>query len=691
MNALSKIVAGSLASLGLLATLLSGAALAQVPDRVGRISYLSGDVQFYSESAQAWLPAQLNAPVSSRNSLYTGPDSRAEIRFGGTAVALDGQTQLDIQVLDDASFRAGVTRGSIDLRARQIERGETYEVTAPAASYAILQAGRYRVDAADNGSSVTVLAGLANASVAGDGSAMVESGQALSAADGGFVRSAARSSALDHWAAQRDDAYRSSQSSRYVSPYMTGYEELDANGRWASDPDYGNVWYPTTYVSAGWVPYRDGHWAYVPPWGWTWIDDAPWGFAPFHYGRWVFVGNRWGWLPGAYVARPSYAPALVGFIGGSTAGGVALSFSIGSQPAVGWYPLPPWESFRPAYTRSTTYIRNTNNFNISNPPSHAWRTVERNRVSVNQVQGATVVPREAFVDSRPVRRAALSVAAPILASPQVATAPVAAPTRLGILSPSGSARPEFGDRRGGQREPDQGRQPAAAPRIGNALPTQPVQPIRPESRPGLFGGENRGVERQAPPAIVAPQGSQPAPVPRVDNTSRPAFQPPGGRSPEPARGERGGERGAAPAAATESGRQARPLAVMPEAAPRRAEPPPVARPEPRVEQRVEPRPVPRIVEPRAEPRPEPRAMPRIVEPRAEPRPEPRPVPRIVEPRAEPRPEPRPVPRVEPRMEPRIERRTEPPPQARTPPPQAQPEQKHAPEQEHRPHGEKGKD
>ena len=23
------------------------------------------------------------------------------------------------------------------------------------------------------------------------------------------------------------------------------------------------------------------------PWGWTWVDDAPWGFAPFHYGRWV--------------------------------------------------------------------------------------------------------------------------------------------------------------------------------------------------------------------------------------------------------------------------------------------------------------------------------------------------------------------------------------------------------------------
>ena len=24
---------------------------------------------------------------------------------------------------------------------------------------------------------------------------------------------------------------------------------------------------------------------YVRP-GWTWVDDAPWGWAPYHYGRW---------------------------------------------------------------------------------------------------------------------------------------------------------------------------------------------------------------------------------------------------------------------------------------------------------------------------------------------------------------------------------------------------------------------
>ncbi len=70
-------------------------------------------------------------------------------------------------------------------------------------------------------------------------------------------------------------------------------------------------------VPAGWAPYRNGHWAWIDPWGWTWVDDAPWGFAPFHYGRWTVVDDRWGWVPGPVRQRAVYAPALVAFIGGA--------------------------------------------------------------------------------------------------------------------------------------------------------------------------------------------------------------------------------------------------------------------------------------------------------------------------------------------------------------------------------------
>jgi len=39
------------------------------------------------------------------------------------------------------------------------------------------------------------------------------------------------------------------------------------------------------------------------------MDDAPWGFAPFHYGRWVYIETVWVWVPGPIVVRPVYAPA----------------------------------------------------------------------------------------------------------------------------------------------------------------------------------------------------------------------------------------------------------------------------------------------------------------------------------------------------------------------------------------------
>lgn len=692
MNALLKMLAGLILGVVLLPAAGLAEELAEAPDRVGRIAYLAGDVQFYSEDAQAWLPAQLNAPVTSRNSLYTGPDSRAEIRFGSTAVALDGATQLDIHVLDDNGFKAAVVQGSVGIRVRYLENGEMYELITPSGRYALLQGGRYRVDAAAGSSSVTVLAGRVRAALS-DGSAVpVEAGSALSATASGFALSAARSTVLDAWLAQGDDLYRAGQSARYVSPNMTGHEELDANGRWANDPDYGNVWYPTTYVSPDWAPYRDGRWAYVAPWGWTWIDAAPWGFAPFHYGRWVLIGSAWAWTPGAYVARPSYAPALVGFLGGST----AVSITVGARPAVGWYPLPPWEHYRPAYRHHASHSRNINNFHIDHPPSNAWRMVDRNRVSANQAQGATVVSREVFVDSRPVRRATLAVPVPVLVSPPVGAVPLAAPQRFG------SGRSEFGDRRGG-REPDTG---ATTRRWGKPdEATRSTQPgfdaeavQRSDVRPGLPRGENRATERQSLPAvIVPPAASQPAPPQRVDSPpQRRIAQPQEFLDTPPVRRE-GWQRGSAPSAGAAAVPPARIVTVPAPPHPQVQQPTALPLPERAGDASVRREGWQRgnagmEAPPQARPSAPPPEMaaPRVRIETPALRPEPR-----MEPRAEPRPMPRTEQRIELHPEPRQLQRIEPPHQARTPPPQfqPQPEQRRAPEQERerRSHGERGRE
>ena len=108
------------------------------------------------------------------------------------------------------------------------------------------------------------------------------------------------------------------------------------------------MWIPT-HVASDWAPYRYGRWAWVEPYGWTWIDDAPWGFAPFHYGRWAYVRNRWVWAPGVFAAAPCTRRHSSSFVGGSNFRGGSCD---GDRGDVAWFPLAPREIYRPAYRAS---------------------------------------------------------------------------------------------------------------------------------------------------------------------------------------------------------------------------------------------------------------------------------------------------------------------------------------------------
>jgi hypothetical protein len=98
---------------------------------------------------------------------------------------------------------------------------------------------------------------------------------------------------------------------------------LDAHGTWVDDPTYGTVWTPSeAETGPGFVPYvSGGHWVYGNDYLWT--SDYSWGWAPFHYGRWVHLEARgWSWIPGR-----EYAPAWVEWRTGDA--------------YLGWAPAPP--------------------------------------------------------------------------------------------------------------------------------------------------------------------------------------------------------------------------------------------------------------------------------------------------------------------------------------------------------------
>lgn len=353
-------------------------ASADPPDRVARLSYLAGDVGFLPSGARDWSDASVNRPLTAGDKLSTQADARAELELGGGALRIDGGTDFGFLDLNDQLAQVELTQGTLNLSVRSLAQGQSYEIDTPTLALVVDQPGTFRVDVSADGRSTQVTAFDGNAVVFGENDARrdVVAGRSYRfdnpALDNASLQDIGGGDAFDQWCSSRDRRYAGSTSSQYVSEDVVGYQDLDDYGAWQADDDYGEVWYPA-HVAADWAPYRDGHWAYVAPWGWTWVDDLPWGFAPYHYGRWAYVRSRgaWGWIPGPRGVRSIYAPALVAFVGG---GRWSVSIGIGAGAPVGWFPLGPGEIYNPWYRASHRYYTRVNESNLR------WRHGDRSGV-----------------------------------------------------------------------------------------------------------------------------------------------------------------------------------------------------------------------------------------------------------------------------------------------------------------------
>ncbi len=378
--------------LAILAT-CSALAFAQTPSRVGRISLAQGQVNIGGEVGEQVDSAVVNWPVTSRNQVTTGRDSRTEIRIGSTAVRLDADSAMDVTELDDDTLRLHLHYGSAIIRLRTPEAANGFELSTPQGVVRMQQPGRMRVDAGRSKDTTLVSVFDGIASVDGGGSRLtVRQGRMAELGMDDIRTGQARRDGFDDWANLRDERDDRSESVRYVTREMTGYEDLDQYGSWRDDAEYGPLWAPTR-IASDWVPYRDGRWTYLQPWGWTWVDNAPWGYAPFHYGRWVTVSNRWYWAPGRNVSRVIWSPALVGWVGGDNWNvSFQQSGSYRQRPARGWYPLSPRDTYKPSYRTSHEHLNEVNRF-AGTPSQDMKRGYGTN---ANQRRGLTVVPQENF-------------------------------------------------------------------------------------------------------------------------------------------------------------------------------------------------------------------------------------------------------------------------------------------------------
>ncbi|MEZ0224113.1 MAG: TonB family protein [Alphaproteobacteria bacterium] len=417
------------------------------PTRAGRLSYIKGDVSLQPGDTDDWTWASMNRPVTTGDNIWVSRRGRAEIRIGSAAIRADQKTSLSLLNLGNDDVQLGLNSGTIIVHLRSLPKNGYFEIDTPNAAVSLLRAGDYRIETDETGDFTRVAVRTGKAAVDGSRDSFRIAQGSEAEITGSYkidydVYDLSPSDEFDRWSRQRDFRSARSVSARYVSTELTGYEDLDQSGQWFNDATYGNVWQPRN-VSSTWTPYREGRWAWVDPWGWTWMDDQPWGYATSHYGRWANLSGRgWAWVPpqrnaGSVAYVPVYSPANVVFIR-------ETRVVYRDRPTIAWFPLGPGEAYVPAYRSSRDYLARINDTNTN------WRGRDRDRYDYNQrryvsqrdysnvlIAGAVVaVASEIFSSSKPVHRSAVRVDNATFMSKEVArTAPIA-PVKASVLAGS---------------------------------------------------------------------------------------------------------------------------------------------------------------------------------------------------------------------------------------------------------------
>jgi hypothetical protein len=580
----------------------AGAAHAQgdPPGTVGRLAFADGSVSFHDQDDATWTKAIVNTPLTSGDGVWTEPQAHSELSVAGTRVRLDGATQLDMLAIDDSQTRLQLGQGRLDVRAYTLDSKMPYRIVTPRGTITLSQPGDYYVAAGstEDATRLGVRSGSAELLGLNGQTTTIQAGQVVEiSGDVGAPQLHTLTTAppvLPAYWAVRDKQVTYDPPTQYLSSGITGYEDMNAYGSWSKDSQYGDVWTPRT-IPANWQPYRTGHWSNVAPWGWTWIDDQPWGYAPYHYGRWANSNNRWVWVPPQRDVPPVYAPALVAFIGG-----VELTATLGKQSSapVGWFPLGPNETYVPSYTTDRDYYNRINRSSQIQQSAldDRWQRTQRGepaaavpgKALLNQ-RFATVVPSDVFVHSQPVARATLQVSPEKIAAAPVAlvAAPPAPTASLAVAAPAAAApakAPEPGARSPASKTPD----PKAE------ADAKAAAQAKPDAHPGAPAGRTPGA---AMPTLekAAVTDKPTAPGPKITAVTPASTTAPGAQSPPPALAPR---RGAAPPvlngekAPAPPARPGQPEANAPRPAPATPQGATPSRPDVKPEAKTEARPAP---------------------------------------------------------------------------------------------------
>jgi hypothetical protein len=515
------LLAGSFAGLLLAAT--PSHAQNDPPPGAARLAFLEGGVSIQPNGVDGWGQAYSNMPLGSGDRIATSQPGRGELQAGPVRAYFSEAT--DVTLINfNQGVEIGVGNGSASVFSDGFSGGGL-AVQTPNGAVTVAGRAAFRVDvfSAEQSTIITAYQNSGVLTLNGGGGfyANLNPGESIQLTGTNPVMAQPLQPApyddFAHWSGAIESHRFNSVSARYVNAEMPGYDELDANGDWQAQSDYGPIWFP--HVQGGWAPYHYGHWVNIPFYGWSWVADEPWGAAPFHYGRWVAVGGRWGWIPGPREGHPIWSPAQVVFAGGVQFGGVGVAV---------WFPLGPGEPFHPWYPASPTYINQINITNIhESTVIHVQTTYVNitNVTYVNRTVGVTAVSQADFASGKPTRNAIVKVDTAQLQHVQpMAKPPVAAPAHPPIEHPIAkpanvpAARPVLIN--------SKGQMAAAAPGAKPVPPPVKPLPPAPKAIPGHAAVGKPTVAGK--PVEAAPAKAEPV---KPDATKPP---PPAAKTPAPA-------------------------------------------------------------------------------------------------------------------------------------------------------------
>lgn len=295
---------------------------------------------------------------------------------------------------------------------------------------------------------------------------------------------------------------------------------LDPYGTWREDPTYGTVWAPSpSVVGSDFTPYMTaGHWVYDDDY--VWVSDYDWGWAPFHYGRWVYVaGYGWEWIPGRV-----YAGAWVSW-----------RYGWDDWAYVGWAPLPPVWYWRGGYAVGLGFV-----------PVAPYAFVGSGDVFAPAVATRVIVGAQAGVvasHTRPFVPAQPTVNGRVPATPRVGGPPpqvlhiapsaiVRAPaSNRGLMQARAYSRPSTAASLGARVPQSYGSRTWTAPSAWSRAPSAGSALARPMPR-GFNSGWSHGPVPYTPPSYGGARPSYGSPPAfhgySGGSASAPSYHPPSG-------------------------------------------------------------------------------------------------------------------------------------------------------------------